>query len=132
MKRKMIFAVMCIVGVMMMAATCFAGEGHFQKIYEETLGMHDLAQDEAVSKDFTIKVCYGQTESASAVLAFTVDRKYDNTPIGKPLGNIRTYIFDENGKEAVEGELCLAGYFADGYFHLPELVYQKYLYHFHK
>ena len=54
MKRKMIFAVMCIVGVMMMAATCFAGEGHFQKIYEETLGMHDLAQDEAVSKDFTI------------------------------------------------------------------------------
>ena len=43
-----------LVGVMMMASTCFAGEGHFQKIYEETLGMHDLAQDEAVSKDFTI------------------------------------------------------------------------------
>ena len=78
-------------------------------------------------KDFTIKVCYGQTESASAVLAFTVDRKYDNTPIGKPLGNIRTYILDENGKEAVEGELCLAGYFADGYFHLPELTAKTFI-----
>ncbi len=72
------------------------------------------------SDDFKIVVYYGQTESASAVLAFAIDKPYENTPIGKPIGNVRAYILDENGNEADEGELCLAGVFADGYVGLPE------------
>ena len=72
------------------------------------------------SDDFELVVYYGQTESAAAVLAFTVDKPYENTPIGKPIGNVRAYILDENGNEADEGELCLAGVFADGYVGLPE------------
>ena len=69
--------------------------------------------------EFDTVVMYGQTESA-AVMAFKIDKKYDNTPIGKPFGNVRTHILDENGNESDEGELCLAGIFADGYLNLPE------------
>ncbi len=72
------------------------------------------------SKEFDLIVYYGQTESASAALAFKIDKPYENTPIGKPIGNICAHILDENGKEADEGELCLAGIFADGYVGLPE------------
>lgn len=46
--------------------------------------------------------------------------KYDNAPIGKPIGEVCAYVLDENGNEADEGELCFAGYFADEYLHLPE------------
>ena len=72
------------------------------------------------SDEFDIYVMYGQTESAGAVLAFKIDKPYENTPIGKPIGDVRTYILDENGNEADEGELCLAGIFADGYVGLPD------------
>lgn len=72
------------------------------------------------SDDFEIIVSYGQTESAGAVMMFRLDKKYDNTPIGKPIGDVRTHILDENGNEANEGELCLAGVFADRYLNLPE------------
>ncbi len=72
------------------------------------------------SKDFKIQVAYGQTESAGAVMMFEIDKSYDNTPIGKPIGNVKAYLLDENGSPAEEGEICLAGYFADGYLNLPE------------
>ena len=72
------------------------------------------------SEDYQIQVAYGQTESAGAVMMFAIDKKYDNTPIGKPIGNVKVYILDENNKPVDEGEICLAGYFADGYLNLPE------------
>ena len=72
------------------------------------------------SDDFDIFVMYGQTESASAVMGFKIDREYDNTPIGKPIGDEKAYILDDNCELADEGELCLAGYFATGYLNLPE------------
>ena len=72
------------------------------------------------SDEFDIFVLYGQTESASAVLGFKIDKKYDNTPIGKPIGNEKAYILDEQGNLSEEGELCLAGHFATGYLNLPE------------
>ena len=72
------------------------------------------------SDDFEIIVSYGQTESAGAVMMFKIDKKYHNTPIGKPIGDIRVHILDESGNEADEGELCLAGIFADCYLNLPE------------
>ena len=72
------------------------------------------------SKAFTIQVAYGQTESAGAVMMFEIDKKYDNTPIGKPIGQVKAYLLDENNAPADEGEICLAGYFADGYLNLTE------------
>lgn len=72
------------------------------------------------SDDFEIHVLYGQTESASGVIGFKIDKKYDNTPIGKPIGNEKAYILDEQGNLADEGELCLSGNFATGYLNLPE------------
>ena len=79
------------------------------------------------SDDYEIIVFYGQTESASAVLAFKIDKPYANTPIGQPIGEVRAHILDENGREAEEGELCLAGIFADGYYNLPEQTAQTFV-----
>ena len=72
------------------------------------------------SADYEIQVAYGQTESAGAVMMFSIDKKYENTPIGKPIGNIKAYLLDENNQPADEGEMCLAGHFATGYLNLPE------------
>ena len=72
------------------------------------------------SEDFEIFVMYGQTESVSAVTGFKIDKPYDNTPIGKPIGEEKAYILDEEGNIAEEGELCLSGHFATGYLNLPE------------
>ena len=76
----------------------------------------------AFSDEYQLIVFYGQTESAGSVLAFEIDKPYENTPIGRPLGDIRAYILDEDSNETEEGELCLAGVFADGYFNQPELT----------
>ena len=71
------------------------------------------------SEDFELVVMYGQSECAGT-LAFKVDKKYSNTPIGKPIGEVKAYILDENGAQAQEGELCLSGRFASEYLNLPE------------
>ena len=72
------------------------------------------------SEDFQIKNVYGLSESCASVLGFNLDKAYDNTPVGTPLGDIKAYILDEKGNEAEEGELCLAGHFARCYINLPE------------
>ena len=70
--------------------------------------------------DFKIICSFGQTETAAAATAFTIDRKYENTPIGKAIDGVYTYILDEDGNEADEGELCISGHFASCYLGLPE------------
>ena len=62
---------------------------------------------------------YGSSESCAGVLFFRIDKRYENTPIGKPVGNEKIHVLDENGNEADEGELCLAGHYASGYLNLP-------------
>ncbi|MBR4241706.1 MAG: non-ribosomal peptide synthetase, partial [Eubacterium sp.] len=71
------------------------------------------------SEDFELVVMYGQSECAGT-LAFKVDKKYSNTPIGLPIGEVKAYVLDENGNQVQEGELCLAGRFAREYLNLPE------------
>jgi len=44
---------MCLVCTLLLSTTCFAAD-NFQKIYDESLGMQDLGQDEATKEDFTI------------------------------------------------------------------------------
>lgn len=66
---------------------------------------------------------YGLSETLSVALAFTVDRAYDNTPIGKPLEDFTVYLLDGAGQQVAdgeEGEICIAGPLARGYINLPE------------
>lgn len=72
------------------------------------------------SDEFSIINCYGLSESCGNALAFRLDKAYDNTPVGKPAGNLSAYLLDENGREAKEGELCLTGNFASCYLNRPE------------
>lgn len=72
------------------------------------------------SEDFQIINAYGLSESCASALGFRLDRAYENTPIGKPMGDIKAYILDEEGNEAPEGELCLTGLFARCYLNRPE------------
>ena len=75
------------------------------------------------SSEYQIINCYGASETHGS-LYFYVDKKYENTPIGKPFKNINAYVLDENGNEVPdgqEGELCISGtHLANGYLELPE------------
>ena len=73
----------------------------------------------------TIKNAYGLSELLSIAMSFTLDKTYDNTPIGKPLEGYNAYILDEKGDQVPdgeEGELCISGTMARGYIGLPELT----------
>ena len=72
--------------------------------------------------DFEIVNGYGTSEVVCCVLGYKIDRAYDNTPIGYPVGPRGIYILDANGNIADEGELCVSGYNAIGYKNLPELT----------
>lgn len=58
---------------------------------------------------------YGATELFGGTLAFKVDKKYENTPIGKPFGSEKAYVLDDDNNEVETGELCISGYVAKGY-----------------
>lgn len=63
---------------------------------------------------------YGMTETASLATCFMVDRAYDNTPIGKPVDDLKLYLLNDAGERCDEGEICLAGHRGRGYLNLPE------------
>ncbi len=70
-------------------------------------------------KGYTLVNGYGQTETAGLVTTFLVDKKYDNTPIGKIASDITYCVMNEDGETVAageEGELCLKGNLAKGYF----------------
>ncbi len=67
---------------------------------------------------------YGMSEAGFHVAQFVIDRRYDATPIGKPVfDDIRIRLLDVNGREAAdgeEGEICFDNPFFRGYINLPE------------
>ncbi len=66
---------------------------------------------------------YGQTETLGAILYFSIDKAYDNTPLGTPKPGVEIRIVDEKGTSltgACEGELVATGYFASGYLNREE------------
>lgn len=75
------------------------------------------------SGDYRIFNAYGSSETGG-VFGFFVDKKYDNTPIGKPVPGVSAYILDKDGNpvpDGEEGELCLSGpNLSNGYLDLPE------------
>ena len=76
---------------------------------------------------------YGPTEYTVAATAFTVDKAYDNIPIGKPLWNTQILILDRLDRLCpigVAGELCISGAStARGYLNRPELTAEKFVAH---
>ncbi|HEX7700663.1 MAG TPA: amino acid adenylation domain-containing protein, partial [Kofleriaceae bacterium] len=76
---------------------------------------------------------YGPTEYTVAATAFTVDRAYDNIPIGKPLWNTQILVLDRLDRLCpigVAGELCISGTsIARGYLNRAELTAEKFVTH---
>lgn len=67
---------------------------------------------------------YGMSEAGFHVAQFEVDRRYDITPIGKPVfEDIRIMLLGEDGKEVPagqSGEICFDNPFFRGYVGMPE------------
>ena len=72
------------------------------------------------SDRFDIVNIYGTSEFGYPVCLFTLDRQYDTTPIGYPVGDTDFRLIDENGNESDEGELIVYLPWFRGYHHLPE------------
>ncbi|MEI6285774.1 MAG: amino acid adenylation domain-containing protein [Bacillota bacterium] len=74
---------------------------------------------------------YGPTEGTVLITRFTIDKNYDNIPIGKPLHNTKVYVVDKDFQLqplGVPGELCVAGVqLARGYRNRPELTAEKFI-----
>ena len=67
---------------------------------------------------------YGMSEAGFHVAQFVIDRRYNITPIGKPVfGDIEIRLLSEDGKEVPdgeEGEICFDNPFFRGYINMPE------------
>lgn len=66
---------------------------------------------------------YGMSETAAFVTTFTVDRAYDNTPVGRSMDGVDVKVLDDNGNpvpDGTEGEICAIGEFDTVYFKDPE------------
>ena len=67
---------------------------------------------------------YGMSEAGFHVAQFEIDKRYDITPIGKPVfEDIRIRLLNENGQEVPDGEageICFDDPFFRGYIHMPE------------
>lgn len=78
---------------------------------------------------------YGQSEGGISAFTFMIDKKYDNTPIGRPTQSIHECLLDDDGSPVSEGsmgELCYENPFTRGYINSPELnqaVFRNGLFH---
>lgn len=78
------------------------------------------------SRGYRLLNCYGMSETAAPVTSYPVEAPMENIPIGKPCADFRCYVLDEGGQEADEGEFCLSGAIASGYYHRPDLTRQAF------
>jgi len=84
-----------------------------------------------IHNDYNVVNAYGPTEATILATSFTVNKFYDNIPIGKPISNYKIYIIDKNKNLCpigTPGELCISGIaLARGYLNRPELNTEKYI-----
>lgn len=73
-------------------------------------------------KGYKLINAWGMSETAALALLYDIQEPFENTPIGGSRGDFFTYIVDENGKLADEGELCISGAIASGYYKQEELT----------
>lgn len=82
-------------------------------------------------EDFKLINHYGQTETCGAGATFVVDKPYETTPIGKPGSHVKYCIMDQDGNkvpQGEEGEFCLKGNLAVGYYNDPLNTAELYKY----
>ena len=72
------------------------------------------------SDRFDIINVYGPSEFGYPSCLFTLDRPYDVTPIGYPVGDTDFRLIDEEGRESEEGVLAVSLPWFRGYQNLPE------------
>ena len=87
---------------------CIVGSEPANGIYLEGLDIHNL---------------YAMSESGFTVAHFLIDKKYEETPVGRSECGIPIYLLDENGREVPageEGEVCFENPYVRGYINLPE------------
>ncbi len=75
------------------------------------------------SPDYRILNEIGMTETLLCYCAFPIDRKYENTPVGKPLGDVTIRLVDERGNDVppgADGMIVPTGIFPCEYNNLPE------------
>lgn len=73
---------------------------------------------------------YGASETAALVSWFPVDKKYENTPIGKAVAGSRIHLLDDDLKPVPvggEGEICISGQIASGYLNDPQLTAARFV-----
>ncbi len=66
---------------------------------------------------------YGMSETAFFVSAFTVDKPYHRTPVGKNVFGLEIKVLNEDGqsvKNGEQGEVCFKNEYFRGYINLPE------------
>jgi len=74
------------------------------------------------SENYEIYNVYGMSET-SHISVFNIDKKYENTPVGKALGAVTMFAcddYDQPVADGVEGEICIRGEFDVQYFKDPE------------
>ena len=72
------------------------------------------------SEEFEIINVYGTSEFGYPVCLFVIDKPYDITPVGYPVGDSSIILIDDDGNEADEGVLCIYLPYFRGYRNLPE------------
>jgi acyl-coenzyme A synthetase/AMP-(fatty) acid ligase/acyl carrier protein len=86
--------------------------------------------------DLKVINCYGPTENTTFSTTYPVEKDFDsNIPIGKPISNSTTYIFDRNMNYqpiGVVGELYVGGDgLSMGYLNREDLNKKSFIYHPH-
>ena len=69
------------------------------------------------SENYEIYNVLGMSETGATVTYFIVDKKYDNTPVGKAFEGLELLLLDEQGNEVAQGEIgeiCVIGHLARG------------------
>jgi len=105
------------------------------KLFRETEGLERVFSASerlsgVYSENYEIFNLYGMSETLAGVTAFKLDKKYDNTPIGTPLGDIELFLLDEENREVAfgeTGEICVKGILADAYYKMPSETAQRIL-----
>lgn len=89
--------------------------------------LHLITGGEIISslyrEDLKITNVYTMSEVGGAISIYNVDKKYENTPVGKSQGIYPVYLLDEEGKEVEngeEGEICLKISGIRPYFNLKD------------
>lgn len=73
---------------------------------------------------------YGPTEATITAAAALITRPSAVVPIGVPLGDVRMYVTDEEGRPVpagLAGELWISGCLARGYLNRPELTAERFV-----